>query len=94
MIYSEKGNVKLQGSTEDIVNELTFAMVQVLALAKCRDRAKLMNLGMSITSNAIDILHDVENEKMPEMLKEQIEQNAEKRAAELVDLVEMVTKNE
>ena len=66
MIYSDKGNVKLQGPTEEVVDELTFAIAQVLSIAKCRDRKKLMNIGLNLVSNAIDILEEAEKEKKGE----------------------------
>lgn len=66
MIHSDRGNVKLQGSTEQVVDELTFAIAQVLSVAKCRDRKKLMNIGMNLVSNAIDILEEAEKEKKGE----------------------------
>jgi len=63
MIHAEKGNVRLEGDTKDIVDELTFAIAQVLRIAKCRDRKKLMNIMLNISSNAIDIVEEIEKEK-------------------------------
>lgn len=63
MIHSEDGRVALRGSTEDIVDDLTFAMAAVLRNAKCRDKARLMNIGVNLVNNAIDILTEAEKEK-------------------------------
>ena len=63
MIHSDKGRVAIQGKSDQLVDELTFAMVAILeSRAKCRDRKKLMNIGMNITKNAIDILEEREKE--------------------------------
>ena len=63
MIHSENGRIKLEGTTEQLVDDLTLAMTQVLSIAKCRDRQSLLNIGLNISSNAVDILLDIEKEK-------------------------------
>ena len=63
MIHSDDGRVALSGKTEDIVDDLTFAIAAVLRNAKCRDKKKLMSIGMNLVNNAIDILTEAEQEK-------------------------------
>lgn len=63
MIHSDKGLVSVQGNTEDVIDDLTFAIATVFRRANCRDKKKLMNIGMNITNNAIEILYDMEKEK-------------------------------
>lgn len=63
MIHSEDGRVALRGSTEDVVDDLTFSIAAVLRTAKCRDKKKLMNIGINLVNNAIDILLEAEKEK-------------------------------
>lgn len=63
MIHSDKGLIKLEGKTEDLIDDLTLAMSQVLSIAKCRDRKTLLNIGLNIASNAVDILLLSEKEK-------------------------------
>lgn len=63
MIHSDKGRVAIQGDTEQIVDELTFAMVAILERAKCRDRKALMSIAVNIANNAIDIIEERTKEK-------------------------------
>lgn len=63
MIHSDKGRVSFNGDTEEIVDDLTFSIAAVLRRAKCRDKNKLMNIGVNLVNNAIDILLDMEKEK-------------------------------
>ena len=63
MIHSDKGRVSFSGDTEEIVDDLTFSIAAVLRRAKCRDKKKLMNIGINLVNNAIDILLEAEKEK-------------------------------
>ena len=63
MIHSEKGNVQLQGKTEELIDDLTMAIASVLSIAKCRDKKHRMNVCVNISNNAIDILIEQERKK-------------------------------
>jgi len=63
MIHSDNGRVSIQGDSERVVDDLTFAIAVVLSRANCRDKKKLLNIGMNICNNAIDILIEREKEK-------------------------------
>lgn len=62
---TEKGAVRLtmSGENKDIIDEYIMITAQVLKIAKCRDRGKLMNIGINLVNNAVDILFEQEKEK-------------------------------
>ena len=63
MIHSDNGRVTIQGTTETMVDDLTFAVAAVLQGAKCKERKALMNIGLNIVNNAVEIILDRESEK-------------------------------
>lgn len=62
---TEKGAVRLtmSGENKEIIDEYIMITAQVLKIAKSRKRSTLMNLGINLVNNAVDILYEQEKEK-------------------------------